>query len=127
MTAVAAPVPQKPMTIFWLVKATPEWLALPPLGEGGRFAFAEQVFKPIAAQASGVALRFFDAEAYTTVCSDIMVWTVHERSAYDTMVESLRETAFWDRYFQVLHIIPALEDQYADHYEQARLSEAVAA
>lgn len=113
---------QKPMTIFWLVKTTPEWLGLPPLGTGSRFAFVEEVIKPLLGKLRGVELRIFDAEAYSAVCSDVMQWTVHDRAAYDGMVESLRETPFWDRYFQLLHIIPTLEDQYADHYEQARVS-----
>jgi hypothetical protein len=112
----------RPTTFFWLVKTTPEWLAMPPLGVGGRFEFAEQVFKPILARHPAVDLRFFDAEAHTTICSDVMMWTVRDAKQYNAMVEQLRETAFWDRYFSIIQIIPALEDGYADHYEQARLS-----
>lgn len=113
----------KPMTIFWLVKSTPEWLQMPPSGTGGRFEFAEKTFKPILRKYSGVALRFFDAEAYSSSCSDVMMWTVADANQYHAMVEDLRETPFWDRYFQICHIVPAFEDQYADHYEQAKLNE----
>jgi hypothetical protein len=122
MNATTTPVLEKPIYFFWLVKTTPEWLAMPPLGVGGRFEFAEQVLKPILARHPSVDLRFFDAEAHTTVCSDVMLWTVKDAKQYNAMVELLRETPFWDRYFSIIHIIPALEDAYADHYEQAKLT-----
>jgi Darcynin, domain of unknown function len=111
----------KPVFFFWLVKTTPTWLAMPPLGAGGRFDFVEKVIKPILKQFPKVDLRFFDAEAHTAVCSDVMLWTVHDSAQYSAMVEKMRETPFWDHYFQILHIIPALEDGYADHYEQAKV------
>jgi hypothetical protein len=111
----------KPMTIFWLVKATPAWLALPPKGAGGRFAFVESTLKPIVGKHPGAQLRFFDAEAYTSVCSDVMMWQVTQRADYEALVEDLRETPFWDHYFQVQHIVPAVEDGYAEHYEQERV------
>ncbi len=111
----------KPIFFFWLVKTTPAWLALPPLGEGGRFDFVEKVLKPIMGQFRQIDLRFFDAEAHTAVCSDVMMWTVKDAGQYGAMVEKLRETLFWDHYFQVLQIIPALEDGYADHYAQAKV------
>jgi hypothetical protein len=111
----------KPIFFFWLVKTTPAWLALPPLGEGGRFDYVEKVIKPIMGQFRQIDLRFFDAEAHTAVCSDVMMWTVKDTAQYSAMVEKLRETLFWDHYFQVLQIIPALEDGYADHYEQPKV------
>ncbi len=114
----------KPMTIFWLVKATPAWLALPPAGDGGRFSFVEKTLKPILAGSPGAVLRFFDAEAYTAFCSDVMMWQVSKTDDYNAMVEAMRETLFWDHYFQVLHILPCLEDGYADHYEQPRVQDA---
>ena len=108
----------KPMTIFWLVKTTPQWLAMPPLGDGGRFDFARNVLKPIIAKYPQVSLRFFDAEAFCSLCTDVMQWSVHNMQQYSAMVEDLRETAFWDHYFQVLHIVPTVEDGYAEHYAQ---------
>jgi Darcynin, domain of unknown function len=111
----------KPLFFFWLVKTTPAWLALPPLGAGGRFDYVEKVLKPIIGAFRGVDLRFFDAEAHTAVCSDVMMWTVKDAAHYSAMVEKLRETLFWDHYFQVLQIIPALEDGYADHYAQPKV------
>jgi Darcynin, domain of unknown function len=112
---------KKTMVIFWLLKTNPSWLALPPIGEGGRFDFAEKVFKPILGKYPGVNLRFFDIEAYSAMCTDIMMWTVIDLADYNTLVESLRETRFWDDYFQVLHILPGVKDGYADHYDQDRI------
>jgi hypothetical protein len=115
-----------PMTMFWLVKTTPAWLAKPPHGPDGRFEFIGKVLQPILARHPGAALRYFDAEAYSAWCSDVMAWTVHDAAAYDALVEDLRETAFWDTYFQVLHIVPARENQYAAHYGVAAPSAAAA-
>ncbi len=113
------------MTIFWMVKTTPSWLALPPGGESGRFSFVEKILKPILASHPGAALRFFDAEAYSSYCSDVMMWQVSNQADYNAMVEKLRETLFWDHYFQVLHILPSIEDGYADHYEKPRVQDAL--
>lgn len=112
----------KTMHFFWLVKTTPAWLALPALGAGGRFDFLEKVIKPILGQFPKVQLRFFDAEAHTATCSDVMMWAAHDAAQYNAMVEKLRETSFWDHYFQILQIIPTLENQYADHYEQEAIA-----
>ena len=117
------PHPKKPfqMAIFWLVKTTPAWLLMPPMGAGGRFDFVEKVLKPIVGAHPGAQLRFFDAEAYTAKCTDVMLWTVSRMEDYNALVESLRETAFWDTYFQILQIIPTVEDGYAAHYEQEKV------
>jgi Darcynin, domain of unknown function len=112
---------KKPMFIFWLLKTNTSWLALPPKGDGGRFDFAEKVFKPLLGKFPGVSLRFFDIEAYSALCTDIMMWEVNDLKDYNALVECLRETRFWDDYFQVMQILPGVEDGYADHYEQERI------
>ncbi len=111
----------KPMSIFWLLKTNPNWLALPPKGEGGRLHFADRVFKPILLKHPGVSLRFFDIEAFSTLCTDIMMWTVVDLADYNGLVEDLRESPFWDNYFQIVQILPGVEDGYADHYEVERV------
>jgi hypothetical protein len=52
-----------PMTIFWLIKTTPEWLVLPPHGGNGRFAFGKNILDPILARYSGAKMSFYDSEA----------------------------------------------------------------
>jgi Darcynin, domain of unknown function len=120
MTAPAT-TSHKPMTIFWMVKTTPAWLNMPALGEGGRFDYVEKVLKPIIGKHRGAQLRFFDVEAFSAVCTDVMIWEVCVMADYNALVETLRETKFWDTYFQVIHILPSFEDGYADHYQQERV------
>ena len=44
----------------------------------------------------------------------------------NAMVEDLGETAFWDRYFNVLQIIPTVADGYAKHYQKAAIGKTAA-
>ena len=112
-----------PMTIFWLVKTTPEWLALPPHGEDGRFAFGKNVLDPILARNSGAKMRFYDSEAFSADCTDVMVWTVTSLEDYNGAVNELRETKFWSFYFSIEKIIPAIVNEYAKHYQTAILGQ----
>lgn len=106
-----------PMTIFWLIKTTPEWLALPPHGENGRFDFGKKVLDPILARYPGARMAFYDSEAFTADCTDVMVWTVTSLEDYNGAVNDLRETKFWSFYFTIEKIIPAIENEYAKHYK----------
>lgn len=102
-----------PLTIFMLLKTTPTWLALAPKA---RFAFLDSTIRPLLQAAEGIALRYYDAEAFTARVSDIAVWDVASLDAWQAFAEKLRETPFWDTYFQVLDILPAIENAYARHY-----------
>lgn len=53
-----------------------------------------------------------------------MFWQTADLTAYQCVIKELRDTAFWDHYFKVLEIIPALEDAYAAHYGIAPLTAA---
>lgn len=108
--------PATPRTLFMLVRTTPEWLALPP---PERFAFVEGVMKPLLAAHPEVRLRFFDTEAYNARVSDVLMWETRALDRWDSLVEGLRETPFWGRFFEVLEILPGVEDGYARHYEKA--------
>lgn len=106
-----------PMTVFWLIKTTPEWLMLPPHGDNGRFAFGREVLNPILAKYPLATMSFFDSEAFTADCTDVMVWTVRDLEHYNGVVNDLRETKFWSTYFTIEKIIPAIENEYAKHYK----------
>lgn len=95
------------------VKTTPTWLKLPPQE---RFAFLDQSIRPILKEHPTVKMRFFDSEAFSAKFSDVIVWETHDLDAYQALVEKLRETAFWGTYFDVLDIVPAVENGYAAHY-----------
>lgn len=107
--------PDAPTThsIFMLVRTTPEWLALPPKE---RFAFLDTTIRPILRAHPAVRMRFFDAEAFSARVSDVVMWETEDLGAYDSVVEALRETPFWGRYFEITEILPAIENAYARHY-----------
>lgn len=103
-------------TIFMLVKTTREWLALTP---DERFGFLGKVIEPIVGRPNGVRFRFFDSEFFSAQVSDLVMWETQDLTAYRDVIEKLRETPFWDTYFQIVQIIPAVENAYADAYGRA--------
>jgi hypothetical protein len=112
----AYPTADKEFTIFMLVRTTPEWLALSP---EKRFGFLGEAILPILGRHQGVALRFFDAEAYSARVSDVAVWTTRDLPAFQSIVEELRETKFWGAYFEIVEILLSVENGYAAHYREA--------
>lgn len=106
MTAPKPPV----FTLFMLLRSQPAWLAL-SRAERGAYVAAE--VSPILARWPQVGLRFYDAEAFSGRCTDLMVFETADLQAYAFLIDALRDTAFLGRpYFEVLEIIPALEDGY---------------
>ena len=108
------------LTVFMLVKTSPEWLALPI---DDRFARLRETFEPILrrhAECRQAAL--LRAEFYTARLTDLWVWEAADHHAYELVVEALRETAFWDRWFTIVEIIPAVENAYATNYDRAPLA-----
>ncbi len=101
-------------TIFMLIKTTPTWLQL---AHKERFAFLNNTIKPILTDHLEVSMRFFDAEAYSEVASDVIVWETQNLWCYQSVVENLRESNFWSAYFDVVYIIPSIENAYAGHYD----------
>ncbi|MFE1601763.1 darcynin family protein [Methylobacterium sp. ID0610] len=105
------------LSIFMLVKTSPEWLGFPV---PTRFAHLRKDLQPIIRKyADRVTFRWYDAEFYTTRLTDL--WLIEAKSShdYEMMVEELRETPLWDRYFQIVEIIPAIENAYARNYDEA--------
>jgi len=106
---------KKPLkfTIFMMVKTTTTWLKLEPKD---RFGFLDKTIQPILKNYSTVKMRFYDSEAFSGKASDIIVWETEDLGSYQHLVEELRESDFWGTYFDVLEIIPSIENPYADHY-----------
>ena len=102
-----------PMTVFMLVRATPAWLALTP---NDRFAFFAREIVPRIAAHPQVRMRFYDSEFYNARVSDVLAWEVADRHAYELVVEGLRETAWWGGYFEVVEILPAVENAALVNY-----------
>ncbi|CDG89599.1 darcynin family protein [Xenorhabdus bovienii] len=102
------------LTVFMLVKTTPEWLGF---SIDQRFKHFAEIFTPIIKKhAAGVSLRFYDVEFYSTRVTDIWVWDAKDHESYQLLVEELRETPLWDRYFDIVEILTGVENAYAKNY-----------
>jgi hypothetical protein len=105
------------ITIFMLVKTTPEWLSFTV---ERRNELARTQLTPILEKhKAGVSMRFFDIEFYSARVTDLWMWDAKDHHAYEMLVEALRETAFWDRWFEIVEILPGVEDAYARNYDRA--------
>jgi hypothetical protein len=108
------------LTVFMLVKTTPEWLGFPV--ERRYELFQDQIGAILKRHAAGVALRFYDVEFYSARVTDIWMWDAKDHHAYELLVEALRETPFWDRYFEIVEILPGVENAYAKNYDREAVS-----
>jgi len=105
-------------TFFMMVKTTNTWLAKSPKE---RFAYLGTAIEPILRQHPSVKMRFFDSEAFSSRVTDVIFWETTEIGEYQAIVEKLREIEFWGTYFDVIEIIPAIENAYATHYDVSPL------
>ncbi|WP_328622675.1 darcynin family protein [Streptomyces sp. NBC_00354] len=103
-----------PVTAFMLIKTLPEWLAMTPRERMN--AFTTQVVPAIEARTTGVRSRFYDTEFYSTRVTDVWVWEADDHDAYQLLIDALRETPFWDRYFKVVDLLVGTENGYARTY-----------
>ncbi|MEU5688908.1 darcynin family protein [Streptomyces venezuelae] len=105
---------QTPVTAFMLVKTNPEWLAMTV--EQRIEAFNTDIVPLVKEKTSGVRSRFYDTEFYSARVTDVWVWEADSHSAYQVLIDALRETPFWDRYFEVVDLIVGTENGYARNY-----------
>ena len=104
------------MTYFVSLKSQAAWLRLT---RTERAEFVRETVRPILATYAQVRVRYYDAEAFTGRCTDMMVFETADTQAYAFLFDALRDTAFFSLpYFEVVDIIPALEDGY-EGYDQA--------
>ncbi|MEZ0110068.1 hypothetical protein ABH920_004082 [Catenulispora sp. EB89] len=114
MSASTQATAEPPVTAFMLVKTTPEWLALSVQERVA--AFTTQVLPAIKAKTTGVRSRFYDTEFYSARVTDVWVWEADDHHAYQLLIDALRETPFWDRYFEVVDLLVGTENGYARTY-----------
>ena len=101
------------LTFFMLLNSQPSWLAL---SRSERLGYIDETISPILARYPQVSLRFYDAEAFSGRCTDIAVFETADTRAYTFLIDALRDTAFLGLpYFQVVDIIPAVENGYQDY------------
>jgi hypothetical protein len=104
-------------TLFLMLIATEHWLSL-SRSERRRLSDAHvgtslQTF-------SGLRLRYFDAEAFTADCSDLMMIETEDLTAYYDFIETLRDSPmFTVPYFRVVRIIPTIEDGFRQFEDRA--------
>lgn len=100
--------------VFMLVKTTAEWLSF---SVERRNQLAREQLTPILKKhAGGVRMRFFDIEFYCARITDLWMWDCKDHHSYQMLVEELREGPFWDRYFEIVEILPGVEDAYVKNY-----------
>ena len=107
-------------TFFLMLVATEHWLRL-SRPERGRLSH-DHVSTPLQ-KFSGLRFRYFDAEAFTADCSDLMMIETEDLTAYYDFIETLRDSPmFTVPYFRVVRIVPTIEDgfrQFEDRAAQA--------
>lgn len=103
---------------FILLRATPAWLAL---SREQRRALADQHLGPILQAHTGqLTMRYFDAEAFTAHCSDVMTTQTQDPKHHYFFMEQLRDSPLIHMpYFEVVQIIPTVEDGYKAYEAQA--------
>ncbi|MDJ0753267.1 MAG: hypothetical protein QNJ45_07105 [Ardenticatenaceae bacterium] len=98
------------LTFFVHLNATKSWLSL---SHDERVYFVDQSFAPILAKYPGVTIRFFDAEAFTARCSDIVVFESESIPEYYQLMDAIRDSkVFTVPYFELVDIFPAIEADF---------------
>jgi hypothetical protein len=111
---------QDDLTVFVLVKTTPEWLGFTI---DQRFAHFKRYMKPILKKYENqVRFRFYDTEFFSSRVTDVWLWEAKSRHAYELVVEELRETPLWDRFFSIVEILAGVENAYARNYDREAVS-----
>lgn len=97
------------LTIFFLLRTTPAWLALP---RDERDALAVECLDRCDLSDCGT-VRLFDAEAFNADVTDIMTVETDDLAAFYFAVERLRDTPLLAHpYFEVRTILPSVEDGF---------------
>jgi hypothetical protein len=111
---------QEDLTIFMMVKTMPEWLGF---SVAQRFEYFNRYMTPILKKhEDSVRCRIFDTEFFSARVTDLWMWHAKSRHAYEMVVEELRETPLWDRYFAIVEILVGVENAYARNYDREAVS-----
>lgn len=106
------------ITVFVLLKTTKEWLRLE---RAERNRIADSVLSTVFSD-NKVTLRMFDAEAFTTKCTDVAMFQAEDMQAFYFAIERLRDSELITTpYFEMVEIIPTIEDGFKA-FEKASIS-----
>ncbi len=107
----------KMITIFVLLKTTVFWLRL---SREERNTIADKVLEDVLAN-SDVKLRMFDAEAFTTRCTDVAMFQAKDMQSFYFVIEKLRDSVLiTEPYFEMVEIIPTIEDGFKIFEQQKK-------
>ena len=100
-------------TFFVLMRATKDWLSL---SRRQRNDFVATNLNPLFGKYHQVGVRFYDAEAFSTRCSDIAVFETEDIQQYYFLMDGIRDSKiFTVPYFEFVEIIPAIEGGFAEY------------
>lgn len=106
------------ITVFVLLKTTKEWLRLE---RTERNRIADSVLSTVLSD-STVTLRMFDAEAFTTKCTDVAMFQAEDMQSFYFTIERLRDSKLITTpYFEIVDIIPTIEDGFKA-FEKGQMS-----
>lgn len=102
-------------TFFVHLSTRKEWLQL---NRDDRNSYFAQLKQEVFAKYPDVLIRLFDAEAFTTFCSDIAMFETANIQSYYFLIEELRDSKIYtEPYFDVISILPAIEDGFLEFEE----------
>lgn len=97
---------------FVLLRATPAWLRL---GRDRRRDLVAEHLQPLVAASRELKMRYFDAEAFSAACSDLMMTETPDPQQHYYFMERLRDSPLiCEPYFEILQIVPSIEEGYVE-------------
>ena len=96
--------------IFIQLQASDAWLRLQ---RSERNALTERHVGASLAKYPALRMRYFDAEAFSASCSDLILIETGDLTQYYDFMETLRDSPIIATpYFKVVQIIPSIEDGF---------------
>lgn len=96
-------------SVFVLLKTKADWLRLE---RGRRNEIADNAFSQIFKNDS-ISVRLFDAEAFTSRCTDVALFQMEDIKEYYFAMERLRDSILITHpYFEIVEIIPSIENGF---------------
>lgn len=59
----------------------------------------------------------FDTEGLNSRVTNVIFWETTDIDQYQLVVEKLRRSKFWGTYFNIVKILPGIENAYAENYQ----------
>ena len=101
--------------------ALPSWLSL---SRAERADVISNEVQPAAAAHPECHIRWIDAESMTALCSDVMIIDTTDLRSWNHLWERLRDSSlFAVPYFELVSIVPGIEDGYADYEAELAASD----